>query len=122
MNFSWKKQMDKGQDLIGYIEIYETRAEGIPIRIIINYFPELKQFQSEKICSVTVLYACSKNNITKSFFHSLNTDVLELIQKEEKAKFSKSKKKFHMMMTQHFVVKELPQTDYLSHGDYSISD
>jgi hypothetical protein len=120
MNYKWGLKLTEGQQSHGYVQVFETTAEDINIRAIINYFPKLNEFGENKICSVTVTYACKKINITDSFFHSINDDILKLIQNEENQKFEPSLKKFEIMILQNFLVEELPVMEYFSHGDYSV--
>ncbi len=119
MDYKWNKVINAGQKAIGYIDIYETNAKGIDIRAIVNFYPNIEQFGDNRICNTTILYSCSKSDITDAFFHFINDDIIKLIQGEETEKFDSTTKKFELMMTQQFFVKELPEMDYFTHGDYS---
>jgi len=119
MNYSWQKTLSKGQKEIGYIEIYETVANNISIRAIISYFPNLNQFNNNKICSVSIAYSCKNSDVTSGFFHSINNDITQLIQSNEDICFESTMNKFEFMMTQQFFVKKLPELEYYTHGDFS---
>lgn len=123
MEYEWKKTLAEGQEPIGYIEIYETIAKNdeknINIRTIINYYPKLNEFSNNKICNVTIFYACEKKDITDSFFHWISDDICELISNQENTKYESGMNNFKTMFTQHFFGKKLPDMEYFTHGDYS---
>jgi len=121
MNYNWKKLIEEGQKTIGFLEVYETNVENIKIKAIINYLSNLDQFSNNKICNVTIIYACEKQDITDGIFHCVSDDICELITDQENIKFNKVLNKFETMFTQHFFLKELPKMTYFTHGDYSIS-
>jgi len=118
MNYEWTRTLEKGQRSKGYIEIYETIAQNINIRAIINYYPKLNEFSNNKICNVTIFYTCEKKDITDGFFHWISDDICELISKQENLKYESGMNNFKTMFTQHFIVKKLPDMEYFSHGDY----
>lgn len=122
MNYTWTKQIEKGQRAIGYIEIYTTNANGIHIKAIINYFPNLEQFAKNKVCHATVFFESEKQNITDGFFHWIYDDLLYLVSTQENVKFETGTNDFNMMITQTFITRKLPVFGYFTHGDYSKSE
>ena len=122
MNYEWDNIVSEGQPGEGYCDVYNAIVDSISVRIIVSYFPNLKQFNKNKVCSVTAFYACHKKEITSGKFHWIMDDVVELIQEVESERYEPSMSKFNVMMTQHFFVKEMPDMEYSTHGTYSAKD
>jgi hypothetical protein len=74
-----------------------------------------------KNATITLFCECEKSRLTKVFFHSLLDDLTEIVKNNENTKFQHSTgKKLEYSIAQVFTMKELPDIEYVSHGDYAI--
>jgi len=121
MENSWVKELEEGQYAIGFVEVYSTKVNGMPLKAIINYFPQLLDDNNKRNISVTVFIVGNKEKITKSLFYEMMNDIGEIVKNSEPLKFNKESPSIPYMITQSFFVEKLPELKYYTHGDFDIS-
>jgi len=122
MENKWNKDLDEGQPAIGFVEIYSTTVYEMPLKAIINYFPQLLDDNNKRNVSVTVFIVGTKEKITKSIFYEIMNDIGEIIKSSEPLKYSKDSNSISYMMIQSFFVNKLPDLRYYTHGDFSFPE
>ena len=114
MKFEWKLKSGAGEDAIGYQRVYETLADDTPVLALLYCFPKFKEFGDGKLVLATVFFRCDKNQKKESFFSEILSDIGNLV--------NSTLNKTDRMLTQLFYCKELPDIEYLNHGDFFIGD
>ena len=114
MNYEWNKIVDERScNDIGAVEVYTTVAKSNHsqnhVLSIISYPPECIS-GSVNIC---LYFKGVKEAITDGYFHWIMNDLADLAMQN----YSGEKPFF----TQTFIVSELPDISYFTHGDFSIN-
>ncbi len=124
IEYEWKCVLEEGQTSFGYLDIIETIAEYngemIKIQASIHFFPNLDQFNGIPMCSVTIFYESTEEQITRTFTKWIMADIGSYIKSKENNKFKGFNKKVNLIMSQNFCVEKIPTLEYLSSGDFSI--
>jgi len=121
MEHQWRKEIDEGQYAIGFVEVYTTTINGLPLKVIINYFPQLLDDNNKRNISATLYIKGKKEIMSKSLFYEIYNEIGEIVKNSESLKFNKDSPKIEYMITQTFLVTELPKFEYYTHGDFDIS-
>jgi hypothetical protein len=112
---NWKKQNSRGQDALGYVDIYETDGTDKVISVI-HYLPQHTHTQQRVV--LTVVLEGERSKWTDGTIDG----IFEFAENEVKAnsltKF-KNQTVLPHLDTQLFTVKNIEEFEYFNHGDKS---
>ena len=118
MNYNWETTLEKGQTAIGFLEVYESVIKGRNVRALVNYLPQFLD-RDEKNAHVTLFFEGARTELTDGLFHWIYDDLCDIVKSNEAMKYQERGKPFSLLFTQTFLVDNLPEFKYLTHGDYT---
>jgi hypothetical protein len=121
MNNTWEKALENGQESIGFVDVYTSNVEGKKVKAIINYLPQFQDNNNNKQVHITLFFEGSKSDITDGLFHWIYDDICELIQENIDLRFTRKSEPLDFVYTQTFIVKNIPEFEHYTHGDYGLS-
>jgi hypothetical protein len=113
---NYKLKTSRGQDAIGFLDIYELEYSKNAI-CIINYLPIFKDSLLQNI-SLTILFEGIKEDWTEGEINEIMNDMSEFVLKNENEKFRYGQK-MNYLNTQLFYIANINGFELLNHGDFS---
>ena len=117
---SWSLVKKRGQDGIGYVEIYKSVVKGHKTLAIISYLPQFTNSSKERNVNIVLMFEGQDSDITKGLFYGMYDELGEIVKSKEDDYFKRNKEKLEVVITQTLVIDKMPSVNLLSHGDFSI--
>jgi len=117
MNYEWKQIAERGQYELGFIDIYELVYEKKAIAII-HYLPQHTQVKQRVV--FTLILEGKKGDWTNGIINNIFEDIENRIKNIEYFKFNNFNS-LEYMDSQIFIIKQIQDFDYFSHGDFSFN-
>ena len=122
MNYTWRKTFEKGQNAIGFIEVYTSVIKGRNVTAIVNYLPQFPDSSYQKDAHITLFFEGQRADITDGLFHWMYDDICEIVKSNEEMKYQASARALSYLLTQTFLVEKMPDFEYFTHGDYGFTE
>lgn len=117
---TWSLISKKGQEGIGYVEIYQATVETHKAIAVVSYLPQFTDSSKERNVNVCLMFEGQKADITKGLFYEMYNEIGDLVKDKEDEYFTKNKEKLNVIITQTLLLDKMPDFDLLTNGDFSI--